>query len=370
MLIWSRTSSGGGASSASALNGPARAIPPGEPIEKDLCSVYTGPDCGFAKLRFPQHVLEFRESGLEVKQRVSSRLHVRGNSTRECVRAVVCNGGMSTEGQHAMASSLRSIVDASERLRLSQGGVIAREDSAAAKEYEGADSDQLERALSESHQQGLKALVAGFDLAAGAAELAGRPDRAFSVMSLLRSSTEAAANSFWYLDPTIEPSLRESRAIGGVRVAVGAARRFGRKSGVVFDDDFLESLANLERDIASHSSDPRTPPSMEARLRRLARVLDLDDSLADAGYEALSSVSHVTKNALDQIVLGWDDDGNAELTTHTAAEWAIWYAANLLLAAVLSAARYFGWDDSEWLSEVAEHADALQDAINEIREER
>lgn len=98
--------------------------------------------------------------------------------------------------------------------------------------------------------------------------------------------------------------------------------------------------------------------------------LDLDDSLADAGYEALSSVSHVTKNALDQIVLGWDDDGNAELTTHTAAEWAIWYAANLLLAAVLSAARFFGWEDTEWLSEVAEHADALQDAINEIREER
>ena len=133
-----------------------------------------------------------------------------------------------------MASSLRSIVDASERLRLSQGGVIAREDSAAAKEYEGADSDQLERALSESHQQGLKALVAGFDLAAGAAELAGRPDRAFSVMSLLRSSTEAAANSFWYLDPTIEPSLRESRAIGGVRVAVGAARRFGRTRRIFF----------------------------------------------------------------------------------------------------------------------------------------
>lgn len=186
MLIWSRTSSGGGASSASALNGPARAIPPGEPIEKDLRSVYTGPDCGFAKLRFPQHVLEFSESGLEVRQRVSSRLHVRGNSTRECVRAVVGNGGMSTESQHAMASSLRSIVDASERLRLSQGGVIAREDSAAAKEYEGADSDQLERALSESHQQGLKALVAGFDLAAGAAELAGRPDRAFFYVVQLR----------------------------------------------------------------------------------------------------------------------------------------------------------------------------------------
>lgn len=227
-----------------------------------------------------------------------------------------------------------------------------------------------QRALSEAQQQGLKSLAACFDLALGAAELAGRPERAFSVMSLLRSSAEAAANAFWYLDPAIELSEREARAIGAARIAVGAARRFGRKGGIVFDKDALEALDKLEEDIASHSSDPHHPPSLEKRLRTLARVIDLDDSLAAAGLEALSSVSHVTKNALDQIVIGWDDEGHADLVTHTAAEWAIWYVANLILAAVLSAARYLGWEEGDWVSEVTEHAVSLQAAINEIRIER
>lgn len=269
-----------------------------------------------------------------------------------------------------MAESLRTIVDVSEHLRIAQAGVIASEDSQAAAEFDAATSEKHRRALFEAHQQGLKSLVASFDLALGAVDAAGRPDRAFSLMSLLRSSAEAASTSFWYLDPSIVAPEREARAIGGVTAAVGVAKRFGRKGRIVFDADASSSIQELERDLSDHPADARTPPSLEKKIRGLARSLDLNDSLSDAGLEAMSSVSHVTKNALDQIVLGWDDEGVADLATHLATEWAIWFVANLILAAVLSAARFLGWNEEEWAAEVIPHAVGLQDAINQIRRER
>ena len=271
----------------------------------------------------------------------------------------------------AIGQLLGSITDAASRLRQRQGDRIMTLESQAHAEIQSWSADVIDTTpLSEAYVQGLKALLAAEDFCSAAVDMAGRPDRSFSTMAALRGGAEASAKAFWYLDPSIDADERASRAIGGLQVAVGSAKRFGRKAKIEFGDDVSTEIDALDEIIGAHPGGARTPPNWEQLLRDIGRTMQLEDRVSDAGFESLSNAAHSMKDARDQIVLGWEEDGHPILQTHRASEWAYWYVANLLAAAVFYAAELLGWDDEQWLKEATRATDELQKLFNAVKAER
>ena len=86
--------------------------------------------------------------------------------------------------QHAMAVHLRAIVDAARTLRGGAQPAVVVAGSQADMERQTGDSATV-KAAGEALTQGLKAIVAAEDFIGNAVELAGRPERSFSVMGSL-----------------------------------------------------------------------------------------------------------------------------------------------------------------------------------------
>ncbi|MGH8872877.1 MAG: hypothetical protein ACRDWS_12965 [Acidimicrobiia bacterium] len=143
--------------------------------------------------------------------------------------------------------------------------------------------------------QGLKAMSAAFDFVGSALDLNAR-----------------------YLAPSLPSNTRQSRAMTGVRDALGSARRFGRKAQISFSDEQAAALDELGARVTAHPARATGSSTLEQKLRDIAQTLSLEDRLSDAGLEALSNCAHATKSARDAIVVGWDDDGTPKLTTHVA----------------------------------------------------
>lgn len=278
---------------------------------------------------------------------------------------------MNQDRQRVMAAHLESIVAASRELRHRQRVNVVTTGSSADRELrlrasDGADANPV----IEAHIQGLKAVVAAEDFIGAAVDLAGRPERSFATMAVLRGAAEAAAQAFWYLDPSIGLDEREARALGGLRDAVGSARRFGRKGKLLFASEVASGLDALDEVVRVHPADARGLPTWEKLLRELGRTLAFEDRLSDAGLEALSNAAHSVKGARDQIVIEWEDDGRPVLHTHPATQWGYWYVANLFVSAVSHAALLFGWPTDEWLEDATLQSEQLQQLFNEVLAER
>ena len=91
----------------------------------------------------------------------------------------------------AIGHHLQSIVEAAKRLRSRQGDRVMSVDSQAHNEVQNwAASDNETTPLTEAHFQGLKALLAAEDFCSASVDMAGRPDRSFSTMAVLRGAAE------------------------------------------------------------------------------------------------------------------------------------------------------------------------------------
>ena len=285
------------------------------------------------------------------------------------------DGQMDMPDEHdrlvAIGHHLQSIVEAAKRLRRRQGDRVMSVDSQAHNEVQNwAASDNETTPLTEAHFQGLKALLAAEDFCSASVDMAGRPDRSFSTMTVLRGAAEASAKAFWYLDPSIGADERAARAIGGLQVAVGSAKRFGRKARIEFGEDVSAEIDALDAVIRKHPGGATTPPNWEQLLRGIGRTMQLEDRVSDAGLESLSNAAHSMKDARDQIIIGWEEDGSPILQTHRASEWGYWYVANIFAAAVSHAAELLGWDDEQWLREATASTEELQKLFNTVKAER
>jgi hypothetical protein len=265
-----------------------------------------------------------------------------------------------------MVEQLRSIVETTRALRGRNPFVLGIAGSQAAAELDarasrGADT----KGLTEAFVQGLKAIAAAEDFIGAAVDFGDRPDRSFSTMAVMRGAAEACAQSFWYLDPGIDADTRDARAIGGLRKALGAADSFVRKGELTLGSDTTSALDDL-RDVVNTHPGPLNPDNMERLIRGLGATGEIDQRYADAGYGALSNATHSQKDARDQIIIGWDDDGDPVLQPHLGTEYVLWYVASLYGLAVFQAARLLGWDTDEWLGEAILQGDQLERLLNEV----
>jgi hypothetical protein len=274
------------------------------------------------------------------------------------------------ERRVVMAGHLGALVEANRALRRRQALAVVVPGSIGANEINSriAANGDL-RPLTEARLQGFRAIAAAEDFIGTAVDQAGRADRSFSTMTVLRGAAEALAQAFWYLDPGIDIDEREARAMGGLLEGLRSARTFANKGKLTFGEDVDRELNALRNEVDAYPN-PKTRPNWEQLTRALADRTTIDPNLADAGYHALASAAHSQKDARDQIVVSWEEDGAPVLRTHAAKEFAYWYIANLYAATVTFIARLFGWSIQQWLQDALRHTDDLQQFVNEVRAER
>jgi len=268
-----------------------------------------------------------------------------------------------------MGQLLRSLVSSATPLRIPEGIKVPIEGSIAAtqdREWRAEHEDPLDRMITEALASGFRLLVAAEDRILTISDVARRPERCFSALTLARAAIEAVAHAFWLLDPSIDGDSRAARAAHGLRDAAGAAHSFGNKTGLGFGEQAEQALQNLF-EIAQEIG-PVARPKWEALARTLAAELGLGAHLSDSGFGVLVEAAHSGKNVRDSIAPDWTSEGIVAFSPHAITEWALWFLGNLYAAAMLRAGEFVGWPGLDnWLAQVVETLEGVQGLFNEVK---